>query len=195
MIRSELISQGSGQQKQDWFVLHVLPRHEKKVASLLELKGLETFLPTYMSRRQWFDRIKHVDLPLFPNYVFCHFNHRISWMVRTTPGVLRVVGPGGRPSPLKDEEVESLRNLVRAGIPAKPISYVAIGKRVRITSGPLSGICGIVRRLGSQQRVVISVDLIQRSVLAKIDLSDLSEDLERSQDPTVVGNRSSITCP
>jgi transcription antitermination factor NusG len=154
-----------------WYALRVRPRFEKMVASTLLSKGYEGFLPLYRHRSRWSDRIKEVQLPLFPGYLFCRFdvNHRLPILV--TPGVLHVVGIGKTPHPVEDAEIAALQSIVISGLQAEPRSYLNVGQRVRIEIGPLAGVEGILIGMKNSSRLVVSVSLLQRSVSVEIDES------------------------
>jgi transcription termination/antitermination protein NusG len=144
-----------------------------KVATLLRCKGYEEFLPTYPNRRHWSDRIKVVEQPLFPGYVFCRIREESVGLVRATSGVIRIVGMAGKASPIPDEQIDSVRQVVHSGIGVYPFSSLAIGQRVKVVKGPLAGIAGIIVRVKKCSRLLISVDLIMKSIAVEVDLSDL----------------------
>ena len=154
-----------------WYALQVRPRYEKVIASTLLGKGYEGFLPLYRQRSRWADRIKEVQLPLFPGYLFCRFdlNRRLPIMV--TPGVMHIVGIGKTPHPIDDDEIAALQSIVISGLGAEPMSYLNVGERVRIEIGPLAGVEGILTALKGSRRLVVSVTLLQRSVSVEIDKS------------------------
>jgi transcription antitermination factor NusG len=152
-----------------WYALTVKPNHEKTTAQALESKGLESFLPLYRARRRWSDRIKELDLPLFAGYVFCRFMGGERARVLTTPGVTSVVGFGNQPAPVAEEEIEAVRAMIASGLPVGPWPYLRVGERVRIEAGPLCGLEGILTQVKDVWRVVVSVELLQRSVAAEVD--------------------------
>lgn len=152
-----------------WFALQVRPRAEKFVAGLLSYKGFEQFLPLYRMRRRWSDRTKDVELPLFSGYVFARFNPLVKAPIVSTPGVIRLVGNGRFPVPMDDKEVNALQAISRAGVGAKPWPFVHVGQRVRVVAGPLRGTGGLILQLKDEWRLVISVNLLQRSVAAEIE--------------------------
>jgi transcription antitermination factor NusG len=139
-------------------------------SATLRGKGYEDFLPLYPSRRRWSDRIKELELPLFPGYLFCRFDVSDRLMpILTTPGVIGIVGAGKTPIPVGDEEIESIRAILRSGLAAQPCSFLGIGSRVYVERGPLAGVEGIVTSTDKVYRLVVSVDLLQRSVAVEID--------------------------
>jgi transcription termination/antitermination protein NusG len=152
-----------------WYVAYTRSRHEKAVAGQLERKSIETFLPLYETVRRWKNGRHRVQLPLFPGYSFVRIALCDRLEVLKVPGVVRLVGFNGTPTPLADEEVESLRRALTEGLRAEPHPFLTIGQRVRITGGPLTDHEGILVRRKGSLRVVLSIDLIQRSILLDAD--------------------------
>jgi transcription antitermination factor NusG len=156
-----------------WYVAYTRANHEKRVAVQLEGRTVEHFLPFYKSVRQWKDRRVQLELPLFPGYVFVRLPLRDRLRVVEIPGVVRFVGFDGHPAALSEQEIEALRESLARQLKLRPHPYLTVGRRVRIKSGPLSGLKGIlVRKKGSFQ-VIVSIELIMRSVVAQVELSDL----------------------
>lgn len=137
----------------------------------LRERGLEEFTPSYRVERQWSDRIKTIDQPLFPGYVFCRLNLNDRMPVLTVPGVVGLVGIGKQPISIAETEVERVRTMVRSGIAVSPWPFLKEGDPVLIERGPLAGLEGILQRLKGKFRIVVSVSLLQRSVSAEIDTS------------------------
>lgn len=152
-----------------WFAVRVKSQYEKTVASAIRGKGLLDFLPMYESRRRWSDRVKSVELPLFPGYVFCHIDPAVRLPVLTIPGVVHFVGIGKAPAPIDDSEIEAIQNAVRSGLRVEPSAYLNVGERVRLQEGPLEGLEGILVEIRKQYRVVVSLALLQRSVSVEIE--------------------------
>jgi transcription antitermination factor NusG len=152
-----------------WFALVVKPRFDKAVARALELKGYETLLPLYRKYHTYGTRSKSSELPLFPGYVCCRFDVHSRLPILTTPGVIHVLGAGNMPLPVSDVEINSLQTAIGAQLPIQPIAFVSDGERVRISSGVLAGIEGIILKSKPSLRLVLSVTLLQRSVLLEID--------------------------
>ena len=152
-----------------WFALVVRSQHEKMVASVLHSKGYEEFLPLYTVKRRWSDRIKQLELPLFPGYVFCRFdlNHRLPILI--TPGVILIVGAGKLPLPVDESEIAALQSIVKSGLETEPWPYLKVGQRVRIERGALEGVEGILTSIKKPFRLVVSVTLLQRSVAVEVD--------------------------
>ena len=169
----ELYSKFTGM-KYPWFALQVRMRHESGVADHLQGKGYEWFLPLYKARRRWSDRVKEVDSPLFPGYLFCRFNPHDRLPILKTPGVTQVVGYSHVPVPVDEQEIEAIRKLVASGVPNFPCAYLGIGSKVRIEAGALRGIEGVLVEIKGKRRLVLSITLLQRSVAVEIDSDAVS---------------------
>jgi transcription antitermination factor NusG len=157
-----------------WFALQVRTRHEAGVADQLSGQGYDRFLPLYKLRKRWSDRIKEVDAPLFPGYLFCRFNPHDRLPILKTPGVIQIVGFQSGPAAVDESEIRSIQSLVAAGVPHQPWPFLAAGDRVRIESGPLLGLEGILTEVRSSYRLVLSVTLLQRSVAVEIDSASVT---------------------
>ena len=172
-----------------WFALQVRSRYERNIVSYLDGKGYEWFLPTYRSKRRWSDRVKEVDLPLFPGYLFCRFNPHDRLPILKTPGMIAIVGTARVPTAVADTEIAALRILVASGLPRQPWPYLEIGQRVRIEHGAMQGLEGILLQHKGTDRLILSVTLLQRSVAAEIDSSWVVP-IRTSVRPQVVGRAS-----
>jgi transcription antitermination factor NusG len=164
------------EQRSRWYAAYTRSRHEKSVADLLLRKEVETFLPLYSTVRRWKNGDHRVELPLFPGYAFVRIALQDRLSVLKVPGVVRLVGFDGTPAAIDDGDVESLQRALSCGVKAVPHPYLTVGRRVRITGGPLAGREGILVRRKGVTRVVVSIDLIQRSVLLDLN-ADLLEPL------------------
>jgi transcription antitermination factor NusG len=156
-----------------WFAAYTSPRHEKHVSQQMARRGIQNFLPLYKSIRRWKDRRKELELPIFPGYLFVRMALRERLSVLQVPGVVQLVSFQGRPAPLPDADIEMLQRQLSQGGAAQPHPFLTIGRRVRVTNGPLTGMEGILARKKDKFRVVLSIELIQRSVAVEIDLSDV----------------------
>jgi transcriptional antiterminator NusG len=152
-----------------WFALTVKPQHEKAVRQRLHSYRFETYLPLYRVKRQWSDREKTIELPLFPRYVFCRFSFEQRLTILRLPSVVSIAGFGGVPTPLDQQALELIRDLSESGISATPWPVVREGDRVRIRGGPLSGREGILLREKAGYRLVVSIEMLQRAVAVEID--------------------------
>jgi transcription antitermination factor NusG len=157
----------------NWFVATVRPQHEAAVAQWFEEWGLQPFSPTYRVTRQWSDRKKMLQQPLFPGYVFCRFARNDRAKVLKTPGVRSIVGFGGEPAIVPDSEIEQIASMIATGRPLQPWPYPDKGHTVRIEHGPLRGVEGIVVETEDDYRLVLSITLLQRSVSVKFDAADV----------------------
>jgi transcriptional antiterminator NusG len=152
-----------------WFALQVRTRNEAGVAEQLGGLGYERFLPQYKVRKRWSDRIKEVDAPLFPGYLFCRFDPHDRLPILKTPGVMQIVGFKNGPVAVDEFEIQALQRIAAAGAPHQPWPFLTAGDRVRIESGPLVGLEGILTEVRRSHRLVLSVTLLQRSVAVEID--------------------------
>lgn len=154
-----------------WFAAYTASRREKQVARELHERSVESFLPLYRSLKR--RSHKSVFLPLFPSYVFVHIALQNRLRVLEVPGIVRLVGFNGQAAALDDGEIEAMRNALNCGVTAEPYPYIKIGHSVEITSGPLQGLRGKVLRKNNHFRVILSVDLLQRSIAVDIDAADV----------------------
>lgn len=169
---SELIvsAKSSQQDNQSWYAIRVQSKFEKVASISLRGKGYEEFLPLSRSRRRWSDREKELDLALFPGYLFCRFDVRERLLpILTTPGVISIVGAGKMPIPISDGEIGALQAVNRSSLPAQPWPFLTVGSRVRIEKGPLAGLEGIAIHVDKKCRLIVSVQLLQRSVAVEIE--------------------------
>jgi transcription antitermination factor NusG len=157
-----------------WYALQVRSRKENYVASQIAGRGYECLLPTYKSIRQWSDRKKEIEQPLFPGYLFCRFDFQNRRPLVMTPGVLQIVGNGRTAIPVSDDEIDALRLAVASGMPKQPWPYLEVGQRVRVNYGTLTGLEGILVNVKGNHRVVLSVTLLHRSVAMEVDTAWLS---------------------
>jgi transcription antitermination factor NusG len=156
-----------------WYAAYTRPRHEKRVAQQLEERGIEHFLPVYRSVRRWKDRRKGVNLVLFPSYIFIHMELANRLRVLQLPGVVRFVSFNGLPATIPDVDVEALKNGLSHNLHPEHHPYLTAGRRVKVMSGPLSGAQGILLRRKNNCRLVISLEVIMRSVSLEIDEGDV----------------------
>jgi len=154
-----------------WYALHTRPRHEKLVVQRLAERGVQTFLPIVSEVHRWSDRKKTVQLPLFSCYVFAQFTPVRSERLRVlrVDGVLGLVGSQGEGTPIPAEQIDSVRTLIDGNVPWAAHPFLKIGQRVRIRSGALDGLEGILVSRNGGDTLVISVDAIQRSLSVKVE--------------------------
>ncbi len=153
-----------------WFALRVRSNFEKTVASELRERGYQELLPLYRARRRWSDRMKEIELPLFPGYVFTRLDDPARlWPVLSVRGVVHLVCAGRTPVPVDEAEIEAVSAIVRSGVPAGPWPYLRSGDVVTITDGALAGLTGILVQIKNQYRLVVSVSMLMRSVAVELD--------------------------
>jgi transcription antitermination factor NusG len=158
-----------GTDGQRWFALQVRTRWESSTAVLLSGKGYQTLLPTYQTKRRWDGRLRQQNAPLFPGYLFCQFDVSNRLPILVTPGVIAVVGRGRVPVPVEDAEIAAIERVVSSSLRAEPWPYLEIGEKIRIESGALHGIEGVLIDFKGNHRIVVSVSLLRRSVALEID--------------------------
>lgn len=156
-----------------WYAAYTCANHEKRVAEQLGVRAVEHFLPVYASVRRWKDRRVMLNLPLFPGYVFVRMALRDRLQVQQVPGVAHLVGFDGTPAVLPEQEIEALRTSLASGMRAEPHPFLTVGRRVLIKAGPLAGMEGVLLRRKGSLRLVISIELIQRSVAVDADAADV----------------------
>jgi transcription antitermination factor NusG len=169
----DLLKQEQAVTSAHWYAAYTCAQHEKRVAAELGMRGVEHFLPLYSSVRRWKDRRVQLELPLFPGYVFVRLALRDRLRVVQIRSVVRLVGFGGAPTELPDTEMEIMRSGLSQGLRAEPHPFLTIGRRVAITGGPFAGLEGVLKRKKNSLRVVVSLELIQRSVAVDVDVADI----------------------
>lgn len=152
-----------------WYALRVRWRHEKTIASALHHKGYEVFLPLHRSARHWSDRLKYLELPLFPGYLFCRFQILQKLSILTTPGIIEIVRLGKTPVPIDDGEIAAIQSITSPNFKTQPWPFLESGNNFRIKRGPLSDVKGILVAANAVHFLVLSVKLIERSVAVEID--------------------------
>ncbi len=156
--------------QRQWFALYVTPHHEKTVTAYLQEKRLPVFLPLFAQVHRWSDRQKRLELPLFPGYTFVQLCGRTEDRIAVlrTAGVLRFVGAGPGGTPIPEKQIEDIRLLVNCRLPLEPFPFLKVGDRVRIRSGSLASVEGILINKSSEATLVVAIDLLQRSVAVRI---------------------------
>jgi transcription antitermination factor NusG len=165
----------------NWFAVYTLSHHEKRVASLLTGRRIESFLPLYTTLHRWRNRCaRNLDLPLFPNYVFVRIDPGERVRVLEVPGVLSLISFGRTLAPLPDLEIEALRSGIGQRM-VEPHPYLVVGERVRIKAGAMCGLEGVLVRKKNSLRVVLALDVIMHSVAVEVDAEDLEPAPKRSR--------------
>ncbi len=152
-----------------WYAVRTRSNQERTAATVLKGKGYEEYVPVYRTRRRWSDRVVDAELPLFPGYVFCRFDHKQRLPIMTTPGVVSIVGFGNDPAPVSDDEIQAVHAVLRSGEAPEPHPFLREGQRIRVTYGSLKDVEGILVKKKSDWRLVVSVTMLQRSVSVEID--------------------------
>lgn len=156
-----------------WHAIWTRSRHESLVCSDLAAKGIHSFLPTFVQISRWSDRKKRIAWPLFPGYCFARFEPAVLSRVVRCTGVVAVLSNGGRPVPVPDFEMEALQRMVASGLPYDPWSQLAPGARVRVVSGPLSGVVGRLARKGTQDSLILAVELLNSGARVQVSGWDI----------------------
>jgi len=157
-----------------WYAAYTSANHERHVAERFAARGIEHFLPQYESVRKWKDRKVRLQLPLFPGYVFVHIALLNRLSVQQVPGVAHLVSFNSAPAEIAEQDLARIRQFLSQGFRAEPHPFLQAGRKVRVMSGPLAGMDGIILRRKNRSRLVISFDLIQRAMAVEVDGVDLA---------------------
>lgn len=171
-LNQEMAAIGTDSKRKNhpWYAIRVQSKFENPVSTALRGKGYEEWLPLYRERRCWSDRVRQLDRPLFPGYLFCRFDVRDRLLpILTTPGVVAILGAGKTPISVSDEEIATIHTVIQSGLPALPWPCLTVGDRVLVEGGPLRGVEGIVLNADKVCRLVVSIPLLQRAVAVEID--------------------------
>jgi transcription antitermination factor NusG len=174
MSNSSILTSPHSPCEEHWYAAYTCANHEKCVASQLSEREIQYFLPVYRSVRRWSDRFVESDRPLFPGYVFVRLVLRDRLRVLQIPGVARFVGFNGLPAALPEEEMDILRSALSPAAQVKPHPFLTVGRRVRITGGPFAGLTGVLKRHRNRVWVVVSIDMVQRSIMISVQSKDLT---------------------
>jgi len=177
---------GLRNQQWPWFALLVRGSREKIATLFLEHSGYQCYLPVSKFTRRWSDRLKEVEVALFPGYLFCRMNPDDRLPVLLTPGLIQIVGVGKTPLPVDEQEIVAIQRAATTGISIIPWPYMKVGYVARIEQGPLKGLTGIVVKIKSGMKLVLSVSLLQRSVAVEIDRSWIGEAFELTPTAEVI---------
>jgi transcription antitermination factor NusG len=160
---------GVHNRKWPWFAIRVRSATEKTVNLHLENAGYESFLPLAKCTRRWSDGTEELEVPLFPGYLFCRMNPHYRLPILQAPGVIQIFGVGEEPIPAEEEEIAAMQRAAKSGLASMPWPYLRGGNVARVEEGPLKGLTGIVVKLKSGTKLVLSVNLLQLSVAVEID--------------------------
>jgi len=152
-----------------WFAVRVRSNFERVTVAHLRERGYEQLAPSYKAERHWSDRKKEIERFLFPGYVFCRFDPHNRLPVLSAPGVVDLVGFGKVPIPIPDAEIDRVRRMVESGLLVSPSPYLEVGQTVLIERGPLAGMEGILAEVKGRFRLVVSINLLKRSISAEVE--------------------------
>lgn len=184
LLREDLEPRALALEARQWFAVYTTSCHEKRVAEHCQIRAIESFLPTYQSTRRWKNGCTvNIASPLFPGYVFVRVNQTHKVRVLELPGVVSIVGAARQPTPLPDADIEALRNGIHL-LKAEPHPCLNLGDKVKIRKGPLAGMTGVLIRKKNGLRVVLTLELIMKSISVEIDEKDLEV---ASQEPALWG--------
>jgi transcription antitermination factor NusG len=157
----------------EWYAIHTRPRHEKRVAEELRLRSVEEFLPVHRCRHKWNNGVvADLQLPLFPGYLFARFSGYERLRLLQVPGILGLAVTTSRPTAVPEEAIQTLRALTDT-LRVEPHPFLNEGDRVRIIAGPLAGMEGILTRRKQELRVVLSLEIIMRSIAVEVSELDI----------------------
>ena len=165
---------GIHDQQWPWYAIMVRASREKYATNFLEGAGYKCFLPLSKFTRRWSDRTKTSEVPLFPGYFFCRMDPHNRLPVLMTPGVIQIMGIGKTPTPVNEGEITAIQRLIESGLSTVPCPYIQVGNVAQIEEGPLRGLTGSVIKIKSELKLVLSVNLLQRSVAVEIDRTWIS---------------------
>jgi transcription antitermination factor NusG len=172
-IACTLLGSNGSEATKNWFAVFTVPRHEKRVEAHFCLREIENFLPLYQQSRQWKDGSKGMlQLPLFSSYIFVRIGRGGRGSVLRVPGVISIVGCGPRPLPVPDSYIHWLQEGVQKG-KIEPHPYLTAGAKVRIRTGAMAGMEGVLLRRKNNFRVVLTLEMIMKSVTVEVDMKDL----------------------
>ena len=158
-----------------WYAVQTVSRLEKKVSSELTAKDIRCFLPVIPRRKQWSDRQRVIDEPLFAGYVFVQLALRSPAKITllSTKGVVGLVGGRGYGTPIPEDEILAIQQILEKRIPVTAHQFLTVGERVRIRGGALDGLAGILQSIKGDQSLIVSIESIQRSISVTISGYDL----------------------
>ena len=174
-MESTKVESSRGEGRNSWYALFTRYQHEKSVAHALALKGFNVYLPLYREFRRWQDREKQLWLPLFTCYVFLCDGMDRQLQILTTPGLLYIVGAAGHPATVPADQLNAVRQMVEGPLPVEPHPFLSSGDRVRVISGPLFGLEGILTRTKASTRLVISMEMLGRSAAVEMDAAQVEK--------------------
>ncbi len=171
VARYALPHPAEGPEAVKWYAIRTRSRHEKVVERQLQGQGIDVFSPFTSQIRQWSDRRKVVETPLFAGYAFVRIAHTPEERIRVlkTQGVVEIVGGQGQGIPIPTEQIETVRAVVAGNLPIAQHVFLKVGQRVRVRGGSLDGVEGVLVAQNGSRSLVISVEPIQRSLSIRIE--------------------------
>lgn len=166
----EVLPHCSPPERGKWYAVQTVPRHEKTVCAQLRLDGLDVFVPTHSKESKWSDRRKVIDLPIFPGYAFLRSSDiqtERKYVFRNR-SIVRLLTAGDGPAEIPPHEIQNIRRIQEGAVSVDLVPYLNVGQRVRIRNGALQGLEGILVKVARENSLVISIDLIQRSISIRI---------------------------
>lgn len=168
--RCDVLTSAASDEGMHWYAIQTRSRHEKRVAEDLLEKSIRAYVPLCSADHQWSDRRKVVETPLFPGYVFVNVEPAAQARVAVlqTNGVISFLGVRGIGTPIPDGEIAAIQTVLQSGVPVEPHPFVLVGRRVRILGGSLDGLEGLLTGVEGKKTLVVSIELIERSVAVRI---------------------------
>jgi len=160
-------------ENKSWYAIYTIVRHEKTVNSYLVEKEIESYLPLKKTISRWKDRKKKVYLPLFPGYVFVNIDISDKLSVLKIPGVVHILGISGNPTSIPFEQIDSIKTLLESDLSFIDYPYLVEGNEIIVVNGLLQGVRGRVIERRGEHKLILSVDLIKRSVSLELDINDV----------------------
>lgn len=161
-----------------WYAIYTRPRFEKKVYEGLIEKKQEVFLPLVMMTRHWKDRKKKVEMPLFSSYIFVHFDYKFRFDILQTKGIVKIVNFKGVPAVVPDWQIEALKHMLEHPEKLRLENYMHSGEMVEVLDGPFKGMCGMIKSLRGETRLIITIEGIMQSVSVEIDTQNVKRQVE-----------------
>jgi len=158
-----------------WIAVYTKPRHEKKVGSILNRKGIKVYLPLLKKRKKWSDRKKWVEFPLFKSYLFVYIELNKSILLLNTPGLISIVKFGNSIAVIQDKIINAIKLMIEGGFTPKPLDFFICGDSVEVINGPLKGLVGEVIRKDKTDYLILKIDAIQHSLSVRINRAFLSK--------------------
>jgi transcription antitermination factor NusG len=158
-----------------WYAIYTRSRFEKKINGALLKKGFTTFLPLIKEKRKWSDRLKTIEVPLLPGYVFVKIWKEQIPMLYTLPGFVRIVSFEGNPCKVKEKEISLLKKIVQFGFKVQQVTKCDVGDEVEITRGPFRGWHGKVEDTIGNSRIIFQFDSFQQGISVEVNLSEIEK--------------------